>query len=292
MKTLLLLLCIFFTRLLNAQIQWLETGQQWKYCYVTGWFGPEGCDTLTVAGDTLLAGHLCKKMRWSNGNTQYAYEVSDKVFVSSDGNTFTKVYDFDMIEGEILDAGNFSYQVDSIFTTTLDSFSNVRVQKAHVVPNSTHYAGISEFYILEGIGILRGFQPQFEQCICGAFFPGLLSCEYALDGTDVYLVSFRQGNAVFRPSGNSCFGIIGTHEHLSGVEVQIDPNPVVTTCRLKHSFPDSEGTLRLFNYAGSMLQQWNNVPESLDFTGYPSGFYFLTFYRDGRMVWKNTIVKG
>jgi hypothetical protein len=292
MKTPLLLLCVISTYFLNAQINWLDTGQQWKYCYVTGWLGPEGCNTLTVEGDTLLAGHLCKKMHWSDGNMQYAYEVSDKIFVSSDGITFTKVYDFDMIEGEILDAGNFSYQVDSIFTTTLDSFSNVRVQKAHVFPNSTYYAGISSFFIIEGIGILRGFQPEFEQCICGAFFPGLISCEYALDGTDVYLVSFQQGSKVFKPSGNSCFGTINTNEQLSGVGLQIDPNPFATTCRIKHSFPDSEGTLLLFNYSGSMLQQWNSVPESLDLTGYPSGIYFLTYYRDGHMVCQNTIVKG
>lgn len=133
MRQFLFLLSLLYATATEAQIKWLETGQQWEFCMELGWVGSFGCDTLTVVGDTVIAGKPCKKMRGTKGYFRYAYEISDKVFISENGSSFQKVYDFDMIEGETLDVGLFTYQVDSIQVVDLGDFTGVRVQKAHVV---------------------------------------------------------------------------------------------------------------------------------------------------------------
>jgi len=293
MKISILLFAAFTTQLLSAQIPWLQTGQQWEFCYSTGWLGPSGCPTLTVGSDTTLAGHVCKKMEWSDGRVQYAYEISDKIFVSQDGFTFEKVYDFDMIEGETLETANFTYQVDSVYVAEVGDFSNVQIQKIQIVNGP--YRGIVGGYIVEGIGFIQELQPQGPQgpqCTCGAFFPFSMTCDYAIDGEDNYLRSFIQGNNVFRPAGElPCVTTIATSTPPSGWEMQIYPNPVTTTCRLKHDSQEAEGMLMLFNYAGLPLRRWETLPESLDFSLYPTGLYFLTFYREGRLIWSDKVIK-
>jgi hypothetical protein len=293
MKTILLpLFILLFSSTLYAQIQWLETGQQWRFCSWMGWVGEIGCDTLKVVTDTVIAGNVCKKMTFLSGYEKYAYEISDKVFVSDDGSSFQKVYDFDMIEGEVLDVGFFTYQVDSLMEVDLGDFSNVRVQKAHIVGDS--YRGISNFYIVEGIGIVKSFQPEWDgQCVCGHFFPSLLTCDFNVDGMDTYLSWFQQDGNLFLPDENfGCSGIIiNVQTPASLSNVRIEPNPVAATCRLIHSFPSSEGILTLFNYAGTAVRQWEPLPENLDLTTFPSGLYVLTIRRDGQVIWSGKIVK-
>ncbi len=293
MKTILLpIFIIVFSNTLQAQIKWLETGQQWRFCSWLGWVGDIGCDTLTVGGDTVVAGNNCKKMIWASGAVRYAYEIGDKIFVSDYDSTFQKVYDFDMIEGEILDVGFFTYQVDSLMEVDLGDFSNVRVQKAHIVGNS--YRGISTFYIAEGVGIVKNLQSEWwEECVCGHFFPSLLTCDFHVDGMDTYLSWFAQDDKLFVPDEKFvCSGIIiNVQTPASLYKVQIEPNPVATTCRLSHSLPFSDVSLTLFNYAGATLRQWEGLPDVLDFTTYPAGFYFLTIHRDGQLIWSGKVVK-
>lgn len=286
MKTFLLLLSFFCSGVSNAQIKWLETGQQWEFCSVLGWVGSIGCDTLTVGGDTVVAGKACKKM----GAYYYAYEISDKVFVSVDGATFQKVYDFDMIEGETLDAGAFTYQVDSLLVTDLGDFSGVRIQKAHVAGDPV--AGISTFYIAEGIGIIKNLHQEGGECICGHFFPNLLTCDFNIDGKDTYLSSFQQGNKVFFPADTiNCQLELAVHVPAGLGNVRIEPNPVATTCHLNHSLSFTDGDLTLFNYTGTVVRQWEGLPDLLDLTTCQPGLYFLAIHRDGRIIWSGKIIK-
>ncbi|MCW5920792.1 MAG: T9SS type A sorting domain-containing protein [Saprospiraceae bacterium] len=290
MRQFLLLLSLLYATATEAQIKWLETGQQWEFCMELGWVGSFGCDTLTVVGDTVIAGKPCKKMRGTKGYFRYAYEISDKVFISENGSSFQKVYDFDMIEGETLDVGLFTYQVDSIQVVDLGDFTGVRVQKAHVV--GAPYRGFSTFYIAEGIGFIKSLQSEWQQCVCGYFFLQNLSCDFFIDGLNTHLVSFKQDDKIFRPADTlNCEGGISTHAPAYLENVRIEPNPVATTCRLSHSLPFSDGVLTLFNIAGIPVRQWKGLPEMLDMTNCLPGLYFLVLHRDGQVVFRNKVVK-
>lgn len=286
MKTFLLLLfSILCSGVSQAQINWLETGQKWKLCSAIGWTFEIECQTLTVEGDTVIGGKACKKM-----GTYYAYEISDKIFVSVDGSTFQKVYDFDMIEGETLDAGAFTYQVDSLLVADLGDFSGVRIQKAHMVGGPVF--GISTFYIAEGIGIIKNLHQEGGECICGHFFPHLLTCDFYIDGKDTYLSTFRQDNKEFSPADSTyCLWESAAHVPASLYYVRIEPNPVLTSCRLSYSLPFSDGDLALFNCTGIAVRQWKGLPDVLDLTTCQPGLYFLTIRRDGRIIWSGKIIK-
>ncbi len=290
MKQFLPLLSIFYATALAGQIKWLETGQQWKFCSDLGWVGSIGCDTVIVGGDTVIAGSPCKKMLLSNGYFRYAYEISDKVFVSEDGSTFQKVYDFDMIGGETLDIGTFTYQVDSIKVFDLGDFTGVRVQKAHIA--GPPYRSISTFYIAEGIGFIKSLQSEWQECVCGSFFPSDLTCDFNIDGMSTYLAAFKQNDKMFFPADSlDCGETISTYTPAFLDNVRIEPNPVATACCLSQSLPFSDGILTLFNFAGNPVRQWKGRPEVLDLTDLQPGLYMLAIHRNGRAIFRSKVVK-
>lgn len=288
MKTLFLLSALLYANLLPAQIKWLQTGQQWAFCYQLGWTGSIGCDTMTVGGDTIIAGKACKIL----GENRFAYEISDKVFVYDNVNAFYKIYDFDMIEGETLDIGIFSYQVDSIFTMNLGDFSGVSVQKVHILGDP--YRNISTFYIVEGIGMLKTLASEYNDCVCGHLFPIILSCDFnSADGMDTYLKAFSQNSISYFPADTiTCPAEeIDTNSPFQGFDVKIQPNPAATTCYINYGLSYPKGNLTLFSYTGVPVRYWQDLPEAIDLSSYPSGFYFLTLHHNDRVIWAGKIVK-
>lgn len=289
MKTTLLLLAGLLPQLLSAQINWFETGQTWTFCHTQGWTGPTGCDILTVENDTIFEGIPCKKLHASDGAISYAFEGEGKVYLHN-GSIFWKIYDFELQAGQTLNTGYFTYRIDSVFTANLGDFTAIPVQKAHIVGNP--YKGFSDFYVVKGIGILQQIQSQNQTCTCGGFFPSQLSCEYnAADGLDTYIRSFMRGNSVFQPTENELCFTSSTTSPASNFGVKVEPNPVATTCRLTYAAPDAKGSMRLFNYAGSVLRSWESLPETIDFQEYPPGIYVLAAYRDGCMIWNSKVVR-
>lgn len=288
MKACLPLFFVFCSSMLSAQIKWFETGQQWKFCHQLGWTGWTGCDSVTIGGDTVVAGKICKQL----GAWGFAYEISDKVFIYAGNGGFTKVFDFDMIEGETLDVGVFTYQVDSIMVVNLGDFAGVRVQKAHVVGDP--FRNISTFYIAEGIGMLRTLGLEAGQCVCSHIFPIYFTCDFDVaDGEDTYLSVFRQGSKVYFPADTLvCDNVeIKTNTPFQHFNVQIQPNPVSTTCYLKYELPFLEADLTLFSCTGVFIRRWPGLPETIDLTSCHPGLYFLSLQQDGRIVWTGKITK-
>ncbi len=291
---LLLALCAFQTAT-DAQIQWLQSGQKWLYYKQIGWtFGPEQT-ALEVKGDTTILGKVCKQMRVykpdSNPESQYfyAYEISDKVFwYNPSEQTFIKIYDFDMVEGETLSipaSGNidlFTYQVDSVGTANLGDFNNVRFQKVSMMNSPGDF--LTTFYVIEGIGMVDSLSSlSWLDALrhCGYFLPQTVRCDFPVDGVDVYLSCFRQGGQRFVGLGNECL-IVSAAEPLLATRSAISPNPVTEICRFFHPEPTTIRSLTLRNGVGQTLIQWEAAPDALDLSGLLPGIYLLCVaYRDG-----------
>lgn len=125
-------------------------------------------------------------------------------------------------------------------------------------------------------------------------FPIYFTCDFDVaDGEDTYLSVFRQGSKVYFPADTLvCDNVeIKTNTPFQHFNVQIQPNPVSTTCYLKYDLPFLEADLTLFSCTGVFIRRLPGLPETIDLTSCHPGLYFLSLQQDGRIVWTGKITK-
>ncbi len=199
MKTIFtLIFCLFSWMTASAQ-EWAPAGAIWHYTEY--YFGPtlitEGFMTIESTGDTMVAGHLCRKLVkgsypgcMDRPAVEFTYSQDDKVyFYDAPFNTFQVLYDFGANAGDswtILVKDMFPPDDVDTLIVMVDSATLITINGASLKKLSVTYRFRSEWdpnynypgTIIQSVGDLNymfHWYPQWAMG-CDANFSGGLRC--------------------------------------------------------------------------------------------------------------------
>ncbi|HNY03769.1 MAG TPA: hypothetical protein PKG48_14330, partial [Bacteroidales bacterium] len=179
--------------------EWAPAGAKWHYTEY--FFGPsnilEGFMTIEAAGDTVIAGHLCRKLIKTDPPgcmdrpaVEFTYAENDKVYFYDHGfATFQVLYDFGANAGDswtILvkdmfppdDVDTLIVRVDSATQTTINGVSLRKLYVFYHFHNELNPGYLYPGVIIQSVGDLQYMFNWYPQWAfgCDANFSGGLRC--------------------------------------------------------------------------------------------------------------------
>lgn len=269
---------------------------QWYYSIADDGMGSgEGCIHMSVAGDTLLEGRKCQRLKieacdgtyktvyeyvYPCGEKLYYYnftagdffllldfsaQVGDTVWVHTDA--FTPNPGFDPYQRwKRYDTDSFSfmaYQITAVDTVNMGG-KTLKRQSAQPLTNSEWiFPGWHQDYIVEGIGSLSGFFGEVW-----GLYPEWGKCR---------LRCFSAEGKTFLSDGNC--GEMANEADKETLGLRIYPNPVGEVLHVSGKYR----AIFITDLTGKRIGgEWKDA-ESVDMTGLSSGFYLLhIILTDGR----------
>lgn len=285
--------------------EWAPVGAVWMYQgYNKKWY-------IKSLKDTLYNGHDCKKLKVEQYNTdeygnysldnvryKYTYNVNGKIYIYKDNiNEFRIIYNYNVIPGDTVQlnvpfdgCNEFNqYVVDSIINRFPGQWmfnyeTNTPIISYHLIPNGVNsecsimYCGYDEGTYLSYAGVTRMYS--------------------IINDEDYY--NFRcyyDGNIEIQKSSyiDSCKLYYQDNLNISkkdnNVKIKVYPNPVDKNLNIKIDQPKGD-LLKIFDGTGRIIYHNYVYSEkySVDFTGFPSGLYYVTINNNDKL-YKKKIIK-
>jgi hypothetical protein len=249
--------------------------------------GPQqGYVKMQSSKDSIVNLKKCKVLKVasysSNGSFQNLkslcfYQENSKVFQFIYGRFFL-LYDFSVKKGDTLKLAKqfiISGNKDTTFQTIVDSVGS-KVISGKLV----RYYRTKTDLGRSGTWFLDDFNFEFMGNLNYMFPQNELSCDaYCYNGLRCYAdSSIKYSSGV--PCTKLVMGIDEVHPFNSFV-ITLAPNPVDDSFTINSENPFLKGQINVMNMYGHLLQIINldaltNSGNEINFTGYPSGLYFLT----------------
>lgn len=300
-------LLFFITSSLNAQIEFMPVGTSYTYLGER----EEGVGSfelipyflqITVLGDTLINGQVCRKvsneLNWRCDDTfsseSFMYEEEGQVYHwNKHSESFDLLYDFTKTASESWVVSSYcglnaeNCPLDS-FIITVDSVSFVDVNDMNIQVQHTTVDWFSEGWgygsratIYEGIGALQHFFLTKEWwCITAPNYIRGLRC----------FDSPTDGLFTFYDDEGSCKVLVQTNEELAADKLLVFPNPAKDqlTIQLAGAFD-----VQLYNAYGHLLSSQKDIQETAVLAThiYPSGYYFIHIQQGSHFLIKKIIFK-
>lgn len=293
--SLMVLITTIFTLPLFAQT-WLAQGQTWQYQIIGGWNPNEiGLHTMTVEGDTLIQGKLCKKVVHypliADPIVRFAYEEKGQVFVYTGFSAnFIKIYDFNLEIGDTVQLNSNDMYI--ILETGVVTIENSIRKFQYIKYYESSFSLSSTKLLLEGIGLVDN-PMQSGLLDCSYFFLQDSFCDEIIDGWSIFFRCFQDDGFIYSPFDN-CTLSDAFLPNNEPTQLVISPNPANRSFLLNMEGHLGDVKLELFNTTGQMLYRQTTVdltnPLEVSVSHLPDGLYFVRLTNEQGSISKSVVV--